>query len=69
MNNEKEEKYLELVKTLEEYVEFIGSELNKFVVFAHTHGVSSSKENIKKGQQYRDKIRFLKDDINLIDAE
>jgi hypothetical protein len=50
----------EIIKTMEEYIKLLGDEVNVFACFAYTHGIFSTKEDVKKGYELREKIKELK---------
>ena len=52
----------ELIKALEEYIDFIGKELDELAVLAHVHGWQSSR--VKEGEKKREYITYLKAKIN-----
>lgn len=59
----KENNYIKLIKTLEEYNQVMLDELNSIGVLAHVHGWKWNKERFEKGKILRDKIKLLKTKI------
>ena len=51
----------ELIKAQDEYIKFLGEQLDKMCVIAYTHGILTSDEDIAKGEQMRNQIKKLKD--------
>lgn len=56
----KEEK---LIKTLEEYIEFLGKDYEIVFMIAYSRGHRSKPEDIQKGEELREKIRKLKSEL------
>lgn len=50
----------ELIKTYDEYLEFLDKCNNVPITMAYIHGWRESEDNIKKGEDFRAKIAELK---------
>ena len=43
----------ELIKTLEEYIEFLAKDISDNAGYLYVHGIQASDEKIKKGEELR----------------
>lgn len=52
-----------LIEKLEEYIAFLGINIDSHIVYLLTHGIVISKEEIEKGNQLRKEIEDLKSQL------
>lgn len=55
----------ELIKTQNEYIEFLGKELGNNATYLYVHGIIASDGIVKQGSDFRDKIKNLQDKLNI----
>lgn len=59
----------ELIATLEKYMEFLSKANDPYIFLGWNHGFRFSEDEIKKGQDFRDKINEIKTSIKLLEGE
>ena len=52
-----------LIEVLDEYIKFLGNEVDSNAVFLSVHGIKASDDIIKKGVEFRAKIYKLRKKI------
>ena len=50
-----------LIEILDEYIEFLGDEIDSNAAFLNIHMIRASDDTIKKGIEFRNKIKKFKD--------
>ena len=48
-----------LIICLNDYATFLGKIIDMNTVYLHAHGIKASKEDIQKGEEFRDKLKSL----------
>ena len=54
----------ELIQTQQEYIKFLGDNINSNATFLNVNGLFTSVEDVEKGIEFRKKINFLTQKLN-----
>jgi len=61
IHEEWEKLFRKVIRAQDEYIKFLGEEVNKGAAFLRTHNIQTPDDVVKKGQKMRDKIKKLKE--------
>lgn len=65
MNEQKVFDLLNLIETQKEYIKLLGEEINSMAGICFAHGMRSSDERIKRGEELRKKITKIEKELEI----